>query len=80
MAAASLCVEVRSFNGSIGGGRRGIGSSNWVVEDDTDMSELVNTGSRIVELVRPAASGLDSVIGLRNINTNICTFKEFMTA
>ena len=45
MAADSLCVEVRSFNGSIGGRRRGVGSSIWVVEDDTDMGELVNTGS-----------------------------------
>jgi len=56
MAAASLCVEVSSSNGGIRGGRRGIDSSSS--EDDTDMGELVNTGSRIEELVRPAASGM----------------------
>jgi len=74
--AASLCVEVSSSNCGIGGGRGGIESSSLVAEDDTDLGELVNTGSRIVELVSPAASGLDSVVGLRNINTNICMFKE----
>lgn len=60
--AASLCVEVSSSNCGIGGGRGGIESSSLVAEDDTDLGELVNTGSTLeVVVFGPAASGMESV-------------------
>ena len=59
--AASLCVEVSSSNYGIGGRRGGIESSSSVAEDDTDLGELVNTGSRLEVVVGAAASGMEPV-------------------
>ena len=70
--AASLCVEVSSSNFGIGGGRRGIESSSSVAEDDTDLGELVNTGSRLEVVVGPAASGMESVASCGRMIRETC--------